>query len=327
MGERPQADIDRSADPTQVIDRSVAKDPRFETLDKMVDRVYQDKELQNRPVLERERVFLKQYQVNDTAVHAELRKSGFFKGRNDFMIESLVVKRVHESTNSELFTELEKIVSEIDFRFLEIILKKKDLIADPRRFFFAVQRYLLNNSRVREHYIGPFVALRHSFIKKYLQGGDKSSLFIDTAIFEPMAKQLSKNEIINLARIATLMQAAVYIVKFDENGGEPDIGRDEIRRAYGRLKEKYPSFPDIILRIGLSAALPYRDYPNIPALSQYCAIIAGRCIHYVQPKHRDRGAKAPDESWFNIASRNNDRHGFNPALLSELKKLAVNNNW
>ena len=327
MGERAEEEILRSADTTQLVDRSLAKDPRFEALDKMVERVYQDKELRNRTVLERERVFLKQYQLNETEVHAELRKSGFFKGRNDFMIESLVVKRVRESTNSELFAELEQLIGAIDFRFLEVILKKKELIDEPRKFFLAAQRYLLNNGRVRERYIGSFAALRYSFIKKYLQVADKTSLFIDTAIFEPMTKQLSKNEIVNLARIAALMQAAVYIVNFDEGDGRRGPGRNDIRRAYGRIKEKYPSFPDTILRIGLSAALPYRDYPNIPALAQYCAIITSRCNRYVPSKRQDRGAKAPDESWFSIAARNNDRHGFNPTLLLELRKLAAINGW
>ena len=327
MGEQAPEEIHRSADSTQLIYRSSAKDPRFAVLDRLVERVYHDRRLQRRNVLERERVFLKNYRLNEMDVHAELRKSGFFRGRNDFMIESLVVKRVRESTNSELFIELEKIIDKIDFRFLEVILKKKDLINEPRKFFLATQRYLLNNGSVRERYIGSFVALRYSFIGKYLKAADKSFIFIDTAIFESLTKQLSKNEVINLARIATLMQAAVYLVKFDEDEGKHSPGRQEIHRAYRRLKEKFPSFPDIILRIGLSAAIRYHDYPNIPALSQYCTIISSRCNRYAPSKRLDRGTKGPDESWFNIAARNNDRHGFNPALLSELRKLAAINDW
>ena len=164
-------------------------------------------------------------------------------------------------------------------------------------------------------------------MKKYLEIANESTVYIDTAIFEPLISRLSRNEIVNLARISILMMSAVYLSRSDnmKNGGKP--GRNEIIQVYKRIKEKYPSFPDAILRIGLSAALTYQKHPNMPALSQYCAIIASRCERYIPPRHQDRAAKSPDESWFNIAVRNNARHGFNPRLLDELASISANNEW
>ena len=327
MGEQSAEEFRRSEDSQQKIDTSSLDDPRFKEFDGLLNRAFDSASMRDRSILDRERLFLRYYKINRDDIHSDLRNTGFFQGRNDFMIESIVVKRVRDIVNLELFKELERLISLIDFRFLESIVKKKELIDDPRRYFYVTQKYLLSNRRIRERYTGSFIALQQGFVKKYLEVADESTVFIDTAIFEPLTSRLSRNEIVNLARISILMISAVFLSRSEklESGGKP--GRDEIVAAYNRIKEKYPAFPDSILRIGLSAALTYRKHPNIPALSQYCAIIANRCERYVPPRHQDRAAKSPDESWFNIASRNNERHGFNPTLLGELTSISADNGW
>ena len=327
MGEQSADEFSRDEDSRQAIDTSSLDDPRFQDFDRLVKRTFDSAAMRERSILDRERLFLRYYRNNQDDIHADLRKTGFFQGRNDFMIESIVVKRVRDIVNLELFKEVDRLISLIDFRFLEAILKKRELIDDPRKYFYVTQKYLLNNRRIREHYSGPLGAVQHGFVKKYLEVADDSRVFIDTAIFEPFTSRMSRNEIVNLARISIFMKSAVFLSRSGnmESGGEP--GRAEIIQTYNRIKEKYPSFPDAILRIGLSAALPYGKNSNIPALSQYCAIISSRCERYVPPGHQDRAAKSPDESWFNIAARNNKRHGFNPNLLNELISISVDNDW
>lgn len=327
MGEQSAEEFLRKEDSQQKTDTSSLDNPRFQEFDKLVARAFESAAMKERTILDRERLFLRYYGINQDEIHADLRTTGFFQGRNDFMIESIVVKRIHDIVNLELFKEMDRLISLTDFRFLESIVKNRELISDPRRYFSVTQKYLLSNRRIRENYTGSLSAVQNGFVRKYLEVVDESTVFMDTAIFEPLASRLSRNEIVNLARISILMKSAVFLSKSDkmERGGNP--GRAEISQAYKRMKGKYPSFPDAILRIGLSAALQYRKHPNVPALSQYCAIIATRCERYIPPRHKDRAAKSPDESWFNIAGRNNERHGFNPRLLGELASLSADNDW
>ena len=327
LGEHAMEEFHRDVGSTQRVDRGLQDDRRFNLLDKMVERAFTRKGMKERPILYRERQFLRYYQLNQDEIHTALRTTGFFHGRNDYMIESLVVKRIREIVNVELFGELERMIAMIDFRFLETLSRKQELIANPQKYFVVVQKYLLANRSVREQYIGPIVALRHGFVRKYLEKTDSSTSFIEKSVFGPLTKRMTRNEIVNLARISILMQSSIYLAKIDDSDPQNTRDHREARSAYSRLKEKYPSFPDIILKIGLLAAIPYDEKRQTPAMSQYCAIISGRCEKYVPSRHHDRGAKGPDESWFSITAKNSNRRKYNPVLLSELKSIAARCEW
>ena len=125
MGEQAVEEFRREEDDKKQIDTSSLDDPRFHDFDRLVERAFADARMSERSILDRERLFLRYYQNNQEDIHADLRNTGFFQGRNDFMIESIVVKRIRDLVNLELYKELDRLISLIDFRFLEAILKKR----------------------------------------------------------------------------------------------------------------------------------------------------------------------------------------------------------
>lgn len=296
-----------------------------------IGRLLQNPALNGFSALQREEQIIQFLQVNAAQLAPTLSAPSFFPGKSWNEIFATLVVALFQVINADLFRDLETITTKrIDYTFLHLLRQQH---ADSSLIARQLQAFLkraLAKSEIRRAFTGPFTALHHGLVDRYLDESFSRKAYVHFELTKVQRLRMGRDEIRSFVDLTLLLKPAVLIGA----GAAPqgDRGNGTIQTAYAEkalrgLQTELKLIPEAVLKSAVHASVSFNENRFVEATARLAAIHAARARNYHPNVKVDRGADSPDKSWFSTARRNYKFYGFDIKMLDELYKVAAENVW
>lgn len=204
-----------------------------------------------------------------------------------------------------------------------------------KKFFFKI----FKNKDVRYQLNCAHNVFKYSIVEKYFTEIFRRRDSVYNEIVRVQKINLECDEYITLVKLIFILKSAAFLkIPYSSSGVSNKVNIIDSMKMPGKpikfintmtshLKTLLPNIPERIIKIALSSNLKASLTDMEDALARLVFIMHARFQNYKPIERIDRGAESPDKSWFAIARKNADFHGFDKRLIDGLYRLAGDNNW
>ena len=297
-----------------------------------VGRLLQNPVLHGLTVLQREEHIQQFLHSNAGQLAPTLSSNQFFPDKNWRQIVSLLHEALYKATDEHLIPDIDRIVREqIEFTFVHLLHERRVDNAKLVSQVGALIRKLLSRAEFRHAMIGPYTALRHNVIDRYLDEVFTRKTYVHFELTKVQRLRLSKDEIRQYVQFNILLKPTIAMVKLpaeNETHQHADIVQQQFaEKVLHLLKKELRLVPEPVLKSVVDANVSFNEHHFLEATARLSAIFSARARNYQPNIKIDRGADSPDKSWLNVARRNYKFYGFDIKMLDELYKIAAENMW
>lgn len=118
----------------------------------------------------------------------------------------------------------------------------------------------------------------------------------------------------------------IYPIVFIESK-EQFLSSEKINPLVEKYQPRLTLFPENLLQEALFTAVNRQADPPPPLTSQLAKIFFDFSRLFQFSNTPNQGALPPQQSWFQIQTKNSQFFGYNPELLSQLHQIAEKNGW
>ncbi len=295
-----------------------------------INRLLLNPAMKNLFPLQQETQILQFLKVNIKQLLPTLSSSVFFPGKSWETIIKILYKSLMEVVNADLYKGLDKILNEIDYKFIALLREQGLPIDNPQKYIFEFQKKLLTMTEARQAFTGPYTAVSIKLTDQYIDEAFNRREYIYFELVKVQKLKMSKDDIKNLVKISLLLKNFIHITPFNQNrtnDASNVVHLSFVQKSLEQIKEKLKILPDALLKSGVNSNISFAENPQMETTSRLVSIFSFRCHNYKSFTKLDKGADTPDKSWFNIARRNYKFYGFDIKMLDELYKTAAENGW
>lgn len=303
-----------------------------EKAEAFVGRLLQNPALKGFSPLQREEQIIQFLHVNAAQLAPTLSSAQFFPGKNWSQIFSLLLSKLAEVIDREMYADLERIVrTRIDYTFVQLLGQTS---VDHHRLadqLLGTVGKLLEKPEARRAFTGAYTALHFGLSERYVDEIFNRKSYIHFELTKVQRLRMGKDEVRNYVDTSLLLKPAIFIVstggKSQQDRATGMVQNQFAEKVLGVLKKELTVLPEQVLKSAVHANVSFNENRFIEATSRLSAVMAARSRNYQANITVDRGADSPDKSWLSTARRNYKFYGFDIKLLDELYKIAAENLW
>lgn len=297
-----------------------------------VGRLLQNPALNGLTPLQREEQILQFLQVNAGQLAPTLSSNHFFPGKNWQQIVSLLHEQLYKATDEHLLPDVDRLVREqIEFTFIHLLRQQHVDDAKLAAEVSALVKKLLARPEFRRVMTGPYTALRHGVVDRYLDEVFNRKTYVHFELTKVQRLRLGKDEIRQYIQLNMLLKPTIAMIKLPvQNESQQQAGMVQhqfAEKVLRLLKKELQLLPEPVLKSAVDANVSFNEHRFLEATARLSAIFSARSRNYQPNMKVDRGADSPDKSWLNVARRNYKFYGFDVKMLDELYKIAAENMW
>ncbi|TVR67784.1 MAG: hypothetical protein EA427_12560 [Spirochaetaceae bacterium] len=295
-----------------------------------IARLLQNPALKGFSALQQEEQIIQFLHANAAQLAPTLSSGQFFPGKNWSQIFSLLVGALYGTINDVLTPDLEKIVSRLNFTFIQLMQQTR---LEQEKAAAQVGAYLTklkDKPETRRELTGPFTAAHFGITNRYLEEIFLRKSYIHFELTKVQRLRLGVEEVRHFLDLNLLLKPAVYLFISGSQGQDRATGMVQnqfAERALSQLGKELKALPEPVLKSVVHGSVSFNDNRFIEATARLSAIFSARGRNYQANVKVDRGADTPDKSWFSTARRNYRFYGFDIKMLDELYKIAAENMW
>jgi hypothetical protein len=304
-----------------------------QTLARFVSRLFETPALRLLPALQKEeqaQQFLRKNGPQLQGVYASLGLSVSAGWRE---AAATVAKAVRAEADRLLGIEISALTgTRLSLSFFPAMAGGRQPPAKAREELLALFKRLASHPVSRAAFSGSLTAARADLTDKYIPRAWERKKYVYVEVTRVQRLTLAPAVLADLVRFTMMIRPAAYLHVTPGETDEKDAG-------YALLQEQYvqkvtpsvsallPSFPSLLIQMGLRSTLAFPATANVEAISRIAAILALRGRTLIPGMVVDRGAAPPDMSWLNVNRKNARWHGLDPGMLDELYTIAAENGW
>jgi hypothetical protein len=254
-----------------------------------------------------------------------LATGAFFPGLPWTQVQELLAEALRAETDRLLQPELETLTG-LDFAFGAFLQSTPVPAQGCREELAGLLEKLLASPKTRQALCGPLAAVHWKLPDRYLEHCFADRQYVHFELTKVERLRLGPAEVTALVKVALLLRAAVFLhVTASRSTGLLEAQAAE--KALRSLRAELKALPAAVLRAAVMSHLPFQGNPRLEACARLTAVFAALGRGYRPGRRADRGAVTPEASWFSVARRNHQFHGFDEKMLEELYKIAAENGW
>lgn len=283
--------------------------------------------------LQQEEQILQFLAKNGSQLFPTLSSANFFPGENWEQIWAALTGALIEDINDRLFPALQAVIGEkIDFSFVSFFSTGTVSQADIRKEIYAFLTRILERPEARRSFTGPFTALYHNVIERYVEQVFARKEYIHFELTKVQRLNMGKDQIKHMIHSSLLIRPIIHILSISPAVGQHESTTGTIQAQYAdkvadAAGKGLKTLPKELLKSAVNSSVSFFDNKFIEATARLTAIFSSRCRSYNPSVKVDRGADTPDKSWFSIARRNFKFYGYDVKMIDELYKIAAENGW
>jgi len=297
--------------------------------------------IKNEPMLIAEGLILNFLVQNTNQLKATFKTPQFFPHLEWNEVIQVLISNLFDRVSNEIVPVFSSFIENTDFTFLNKIDGPGRNI--PQEYhqeqlsnFFSI---IFQNKDVRFQLNSAYNIFKYSIVEKYFTEIFKRRESLFNELVRVQKINIECDEYINLIKLVFIIKTAAYIkIPYSSSGVNSKVNIIDSMKMPGKptkflnamsihVKSLLPNIPERLLNIGLSSNLKESLTEMEFTAARFVFILHARFHNYKPVQRIDRGAESPDKSWFAIARKNADYHGFDKRLLDALYRLAGDNNW
>jgi hypothetical protein len=255
----------------------------------------------------------------------------YFPGASRQQIRALLTQELMKITGSALNSVLQRLIYEqIELTYLGLFGQQRVDHEGIRRELQRLTGKIVRKSEARMALNGPLTALMHRIPDRYVDRIFESRNYIRFELEKVQKLRIGKRNLKQLLATALLIRPSIFLYTAKGSAAHPGRGTVSIRFAEQvseRVMRELPSLHPEVVRSGVESNVGFAQHPELRASSRLVALFSRMARDYRPRVKVDRGAAAPERSWFNIARRNYRYFGFDPKMIDELYKIATERGW
>lgn len=190
----------------------------------------------------------------------------------------------------------------------------------------------LERDDARNLFQGDFNAIAFDTWSRYVDSSfsDRGYVFFELTRFDQCRLEADRMKM--MLKLALALRPALFVEHLlDGSGGTPSLQRPNpafVGRMKQHLADVLPYMPENVARACAESSLPVDSADkHVAASARFVAIASGRA-RFLRPGAKvERGADAPDKSWFAAARKNAAFLGYDGQMLDEFYRLASDQGW
>jgi len=198
---------------------------------------------------------------------------------------------------------------------------------------------IFRNKDVRYNFNSVFNIIKFQILDKYITEIFNRRDSIYNEIVRVRKLNFEFEEYLLFIKILLIVRGSAYIkIPFSPGGGNSKVSLIDSLKMPGKpnkfinamtahLMSELQVVPDILIQLALKSNIKESLTEMNDALPRFVYILCSRYHNYKPVVNVDRGAESPDKSWFAIARKNAEYHGFDKRLVDGLYRIAGDNNW
>jgi len=307
-----------------------------------INHLLQNENIKNEPIVIAETFIINFISKNINVLKQNLASPQFFPDTPVDETLRLILSTLREKVIKEIKPELIKHISRINFTVLNAISGSEpigqDFLKEKFKQFIDV---ILTHKEVRFYSNAVINILNYNALEKYITKIFERREFIYNELVKVQKNNLKADQYIDYLKILLLIKNTAYIkFPFSSGADSKNVNLSDIQKIHNpktldtfftlvesNIAQSLPGVNKTVLRMALKANCPTEQTKLEEASARFLYALAGRFQEYKHFDKIDRGAETPDKSWFNIAKKNTESHGYNQPLIEELYKIAADNGW
>lgn len=238
---------------------------------------------------------------------------------------------------TEAFLE-EKVFPVLDFgfirRFSQILPEKEEVLSKLR----SLMGLILKNHDIRKQSQSLWNIFEYDMIGRYICAAYNRKEYLYNEMYKVSRHSFTMKESKGLLQMIALLNLIMYLpIPLDNEKtvkgnfytpGLTNVQQSKyIETIIQFLKGKLKIIPEIVFQYSVYS---HGDTSNTKleySFSRIAAVLTRRGMDVVRVRKMDKGADAPDKSWFNTVRMNYKLYHFDQKLIEEFYKIAADENW
>lgn len=305
-----------------------------------IDHLFKNPNIGSEPVLIGEGLILNFISQNIENLKKTFKTQVFFPHLEWSDVLQILITELYDRVCVETLPILDKTIDLLDLPSISSVTGAGSLPSD-----FQVEKLkdfvhgIFMNRDVRFHMSAVVNIFKYDVIDRYIKEIFERRDSLYNELVRVQRTMLEVDEYIVLMKVLLLVKNAVQVkmpLSFMDAGKRLNLA--DVQKMPGKLpkyiddmvmslREKLPMLDQRVLRLALKANLRENQTETDETGSRFLYILCSRFQQYRPVEKVERGAESPDKSWFAIAMKNAEFHGFDKRMLEGLYRIAGDNRW
>lgn len=296
--------------------------------------------VKNEPILVGEQFIINFISKNLPVLRQTLNSPQFFPNLSIEDTLQLLLTTLRDKVLQETKPLLISHIEKIDFNALNSI-ENSEAIAKEflKEKFIQYLDLVMTHKDVRHNLNCVLNIFQYDVAEKYISQIFERREFIFNELVKVQKNNLKLIEYTNYIKILLLIRSSAFIkIPFDIGSATKKLNFNDMKKA-PKLYEKFfetisgtvikaiPGLTPKVISMGLKSNCTQENTELEEASARFLYIMCSRYQEYKHFDKIDRGAETPDKSWFNIAKKNAQSHGYDKRMIDELYKISADNGW